>query len=101
MTLLKIESTTKKNSPKMNTAMITTVVVDFTSFHEGVTTLRISAHIAQKLDEFLPLRNHIVDELRHGILSLPFDRSIIAIHKCYLRCHTCSSFARGAGPRIS
>src|ERR1035438_3048087 len=42
MALLKIESTTKKNSPKMKTAMITTVVVDFTSFHEGVTTLRIS-----------------------------------------------------------
>src|ERR1700690_375891 len=43
MTLLQIESTTKKYKPKMPTAMITTVVVDFTSFQDGVTTLRISA----------------------------------------------------------
>src|SRR5215469_3277288 len=35
-------SITKKYSPKINTATITTSVVDCTSFHEGVVTLRIS-----------------------------------------------------------
>src|ERR1035441_1472658 len=38
----KIQSTTKKNSPKMKTATMTTVVVASTSLREGVTTLRIS-----------------------------------------------------------
>src|SRR6185437_580519 len=40
---LNTASTTKKNSPKMNTEMMTTVVVDSTSLRFGVTTFFISA----------------------------------------------------------
>src|ERR1700727_637196 len=41
-------STTQKKPAKAKTARMTTVVVDCTSFHEGVTTLRISARTSPR-----------------------------------------------------
>src|SRR5580698_4674466 len=41
-------STTQKNPANAKTATMTTVVVDWTSFHEGVTTLRISERTSRR-----------------------------------------------------
>src|SRR6185437_1096430 len=53
-TRLNTASTTKKNSPKRNTEMMTTVVVDSTSLRLGVTTLRISARTSLRKLVSLP-----------------------------------------------
>src|SRR5580700_9527817 len=41
-------STTQKNPANAKTATMTTVVVDWTSFHDGVTTLRISERTSRR-----------------------------------------------------
>src|ERR1035441_8195125 len=48
--------------------------------------------IAKKLRELLPLPNHVVADLQHGILSLP----IVAVRHCCFR-----SFAPGVLPAAS